>query len=237
MLYRATAPNYAAAVMMVRTIVDLSHGIDAATPVYPGDPQPSTSPAATIDGEGFNVLHVRMGSQTGTHVDAPYHFVADGARVDELDLAVFLAPAVFVDVRDRPPRTRLTWEDFAPHAPLYSSARMVVVHTGWSRHWGTPVYFDHPFVEADAAARLMSAGVRTIALDTLNLDETDPPGRQPSFAAHHEVLGRGGVIAENLTNLEAVDWPDPLISLLPLRLTGADGAPIRAVAFDVEVST
>ena len=70
----------------LRRIVDLSHPINAETQVYPGDPVPELSPATTIDRDGYNVLHVSMGSQTGTHVDAPYHFLADGARIDAMDL-------------------------------------------------------------------------------------------------------------------------------------------------------
>ena len=82
----------------VKRIVDLSHPIDADTQVYPGDPIPRLSPATTIDRDGYNVLNVSMGSQTGTHVDAPYHFLADGPRIDAMELSMFLAPAMVVDV-------------------------------------------------------------------------------------------------------------------------------------------
>ena len=90
----------------VRRIVDLSHPINSETQVYPGDPSPSLTPATTIARDGFNVLHVSMGSQTGTHVDAPYHFLDDGARIDELDLSLFLGPATIVDLRGLPARSR-----------------------------------------------------------------------------------------------------------------------------------
>jgi kynurenine formamidase len=220
--------------MAIRRIVDLSHGIDANTPVYPGDPQPSLTPAATIAEDGFNVLHVRMGSQTGTHVDAPYHFLADGARIDELDLTLCGGPAVVADLRGRPPRTPIEWADLEPDAGRLGPGRILILHTGWSQHWGSNTYFDHPYLSADAAERVIAAGVRAIGLDTLNLDETVLDGPHPSdFAAHHVVLGAGGVIVENLTNLEAVDWDEPLVSVLPLRLVGADGAPVRAVALQL----
>ena len=218
----------------VRDIVDLSHPLDDDTPVYPGDPVARFSPATTIGEHGYNVLNVRMGSQTGTHVDAPYHFLEDGARIDELPLDLFLAPAVVADVRGKGPHQPITWADLAPVADRLGPGRMLLLHTGWDAHWGTDEYFDHPFLDGDAAARVVAAGVRTIGLDALSLDETVLGGEPAAgFAAHDAVLGAGGVIIENLRNLAAVRSAEPVVSVLPLRLAGADGAPVRAVAFDI----
>jgi kynurenine formamidase len=218
----------------VRGIVDLSHPLADDTPVYPGDPVARFEPATTIAEHGYNVLHVRMGSQTGTHVDAPFHFLEDGARIDELPLDLFLAPAVVADVRGTAPHTAITWADLAPVADRLAPGRMLILHTGWDAHWGTDAYFDHPFLDGDAAERIVAAGVRTIGLDALSLDETVLGGEPPAgFAAHFAVLGAGGVIVENLTNLTAIGSSDPVVSVLPLLLAGADGAPVRAVAFDV----
>jgi len=218
----------------VRRIVDLSHGVDGDTPVYPGDPVPSFSPAATIAHDGFNVLHVQMGSQTGTHADAPYHFIPDGARIDDLDLSLFIGPAVITDLRGLAPRTCIGWRHLEPNADRLVPGSILVLHTGWSQHWGTPAYHDHPYLDADAARRVISAGVRTIALDAMNLDETVQEGEHPTgFAAHHAVLGAGGVIVENLTGLDQVGDADVLLSVLPLRFVGADGAPVRAVAIEL----
>jgi kynurenine formamidase len=218
----------------VRGIVDLSHPLDDDTPVYPGDPVASFPPATTIDEHGYNVLHVRMGSQTGTHVDAPFHFLADGARIDELPLELFLGPAVVADVRGKRPHDAVTWADLAPVADRLGPGRILLLHTGWDAHWGTDAYFDHPFLDGDAAARVIAAGVRTIGLDALSLDETVLGGEPAAgFAAHDVVLGAGGVIIENLRNLDAVPSGEPVVSVLPLRIAGADGAPVRAVAFEV----
>lgn len=221
--------------LSVRRIVDLSHPVDDNTPVYPGDPVARFSPAATVAEDGYNVLHVRMGSQTGTHVDAPYHFLEEGARIDELPLELFLGPAVVVDVRGKPPHGRIEWSDLEPYADRLVPGRMLVLHTGWDERWGTDAYFDHPFLAGDAAARVVAAGVRTVALDALSLDETVVDGApQDGFAAHFAVLGAGGVIVENLRNLAAIGMSEPVVSVLPLRFVGADGAPVRAVAFELD---
>lgn len=216
-----------------RRVVDLSHPVDDSTPVYPGDPEPAFTPATTIAEHGYNVLHVRMGSQTGTHLDAPYHFLADGARVEDLDPALLCAPGVIVDVRGKRPRTAITWGDLEPRADELGPGMILVLHTGWSEHWGTDAYADHPYLDADAARRIVETGVRTVAIDAMSLDETTDAEEHPTgFAAHHAVLGAGGVIAENLTGLAAVDFDSPVVSLLPILLRGADGAPVRAVAME-----
>jgi kynurenine formamidase len=218
----------------IRRVVDLSHPVDDDTPVYPGDPVPRFTPAATIGRDGYNVLHVQMGSQTGTHLDAPYHFLEDGGRVDDLDLGRLCAPAVVVDVRGKGAREAITWADLEPHGGDLRPGVILVLHTGWSRYWGSDTYAEHPFLDGAAALQVVERGVRTVAIDAMSLDETVDTHEHPSgFAAHFAVLGAGGAIAENLTNLEAVDFPDPVVSILPIRFRGADGAPVRAVALEL----
>jgi kynurenine formamidase len=222
--------------MQVRRLIDLSHSVDAGTTVYPGDPEVRLSDAATIADDGFNVLHVHMGSQTGTHVDAPYHFLAEGARIDELELGHFVAPAVVADLRGVGARAAITWESLQPLSDRLRPDAMVLLHTGWDEHWGRETYFDHPYLTADAAERLVALGVRTVGIDALSIDRTVLEGEHPTgFATHHVLLGAGGVIVENLTNLAALGQAEVLVSVLPIRLTGADGAPVRAVAMEFDV--
>jgi kynurenine formamidase len=221
----------------IRRIVDLSHPISADTQVYPGDPVPQLSPATTIDRDGYNVLHVSMGSQTGTHVDAPYHFLADGARIDAMELSMFLGPAAVVDLRGLTPRSAISWALLEPFLSTMPTGSILVLHTGWSQHWRSAAYLDHPFLSQDAAEGIVAAGVRTVAIDAMSVDETAPSGGEPgSFAAHDVLLGAGGAIVENLTNVVAVDFADPMLSVLPIRLADADGAPVRAVALQVEAT-
>jgi kynurenine formamidase len=217
----------------VRRIVDLSHPINAETQVYPGDPVVQLSPATTIERDGYNVLNVSMGSQTGTHVDAPYHFLADGARIDAMDLSMFVGPATVVDVRGLAPRSTIAWARLEPAVAQMASGSILVVHTGWSRHWRSPAYLDHPYLGQDAAEGIVAAGIRTVGIDAMSVDETPPPG---GYVAHDALLGAGGAIVENLTNLDAVDFEQPLLSVLPIRLADADGAPVRAVALQLEWS-
>lgn len=212
-------------------LVDLSHPVDDGTPVHPGDPVVRLRPAATLARDGCNVLHVSLGSHSGTHVDAPFHVVADGARIDEVPLELCHGPAVVVDVRDAGERGRIEWPALAPCAPAFGPGRIVVLHTGWSEHWGSERYAAHPFLTGEAARRLVATGVRTVGIDAFSVDETVVHGPARGLPAHEAVLGAGGVLIENLTGLDALEGePEVVLSVLPLRLSGADGAPVRAVA-------
>ncbi len=219
--------------MRIGRIVDLSHRVDEDTQVFPGDPRPHFEPATTISDDGVNVLSLHIGSHSGTHVDAPYHFVEEGARIDEMDLALFVGPATIMDVRGKEPRGRITVEDLRPYEDRLSEGVIAVVWTGWDEHYGTPRYYDHPFLDSRAAQLILDAGVKTVAIDALNVDETVLEGPHPEgYPVHHLICGTGGVIAENLTELGGVNFPDPFISLLPIKLAGSDGAPVRAVAVE-----
>ena len=214
-------------------IVDLSLAIDAETQVYPGDPLVHFEVSATIDADGFNLLKVEMGSQSGTNCDAPYHFLESGARIDEVDLRLFAGPAVLIDVRDKPARAPITAADVEPYLDRVGPGVIVLLHTGWPRHYRTAAFFDHPYLSTEACELLLDAGVRTFCLDALNIDETpddDHPGS--GFGVHLLIAAAGGVIVENLTNLELIDF-DPFVTVFPLALTGADGSPTRAVAMQL----
>jgi kynurenine formamidase len=219
----------------VRRVVELSVVLDDSTQVYPGDPRPRLSVATRIATEGFNLLHLEIGSQSGTHVDSPYHFRDDGARLEGCDLGLFVGRGVVVDVTGKGPREHITLADIAVHEEGFGAGAIALLHTGWSdAHFGTDDYFDHPFLDGAACERMLGWGVRTFAIDCINLDETVLDDREPDFSCHHQIAEAGGIIAENLRNVGAIDFADPLISLLPMRLGGdADGAPCRAVALQL----
>jgi kynurenine formamidase len=222
--------------MRVVKIVDLSLVLDPHTQVYPGDPQPRFEVATTIAGEGYNLLGLEMGSQSGTHVDSPYHFLDSGPVLEGCSLSLFVGPGVIADVRGHEPRTPIGWDELEPYsAPLQENV-IVALWTGWSdAHYSTDRYFDHPFLSPDACERLLARGVRTILIDCINIDETVlHEDAAHSFACHDLIAAAGGIIAENITNLGGIDFREPLLSLLPIRLGGdVDGAPCRAVALQV----
>ncbi|KAH9833522.1 putative cyclase [Rhodofomes roseus] len=223
---------------MVAQYVNLSQTLDASTQVYPGDPVFSCCPTLTIDRDGNNVSTISMGSHTGTHVDAPYHFIKNGKRIDDVPLSRFVAPAVVADVSHKASRETISWAELMPYEERLrryvseDAGVILLIRTGWSRHWGTDAYFAHPFLDREAAERIVATGVRTIGIDTLSPDATHAnPHAEADFAVHQVILGAGGIIAENLTNLDAIQEGEWIVNLVPLKIGGCDGSPVRAFAW------
>ncbi|MEO3875084.1 cyclase family protein [Nonomuraea sp. B12E4] len=208
-------------------LVDLSVPIETGMPVYPGDPEVSVGPALTVARDGVNVLGLHLGSQSGTHVDAPFHIDDTLPALDDLPLDRFCGPAVVVDARGLAPRSPIGAERFAEVV----APAIVLVATGWSAHWGTGAYQGHPFLTEEAAELLAGRGIRTVGIDALSVDPTPAT----DFPAHRVLCGAHAVIAENLTGLGRLLDAQARgrsieVFLMPLRLPGADGAPVRAVA-------
>ncbi|GAA0662733.1 cyclase family protein [Kitasatospora atroaurantiaca] len=243
---------------MAPTLIDLTHPVTTGMPVYPGDPEVALRPALTTAGAGVNVLSLHLGSQSGTHVDAPYHVDVTWPTLDGLPLELFTGPAVVADLRGLEPRSAVTADQLSGALDRLTPGTILLLATGWPRHWGTDPYLAHPWLTPEAAEAIVAAGVRTVGVDALSIDPTpdpvpgdpavaalladladehDPAAGEPTLAAHRILLGTpgGGVIAENLTDLtplldaQAAGLPIE-VSLFPLRLVAADGAPVRAVA-------
>ena len=217
--------------MKIVRVVDLSHPVTSETQVYPGDPAPHLEQHSTIERDGFNLMSVSMGSQSGTHVDAPYHFDNDTKRIDEIPLPLFVGNGVVLDCGPLVARQEITIELLGRQLDAVNARDIVLFKTGWSRYYGTDEYFNNPYLNAELVSLLLERGVLTFGLDAINIDET-PDDTHPGvgFPVHHLIAKAGGVICENLTNLEAIDFDQPVISLLPIKFIGIDGAPVRAVA-------
>ncbi|MFJ5531947.1 cyclase family protein [Streptomyces sp. NPDC093261] len=215
------------------TWLDLSVPLVTGMPVYPGDPQVEVDRALRVATDGVNVLRLHLGSQSGTHVDAPYHVNSGWPALDALPLERFTGPAVAADVRGLPARTAITPELLAPALSLLrlQPGAILLLATGWSAYWGTEAYRDHPWLTPESAQAIVNASVRTVGVDALSVD----PYGDPDLPAHRVLCGATGVIAENLTGLDRVLAAQragrPVeVYLFPLHLPGSDGAPVRAVA-------
>ena len=223
-------------------VIDLSHTLDSSLAVYPGDPSFSSCPHLTLDADGVNVLSISLGSHAGTHVDAPYHFIHDGRKIDEVHISTFIGPAIVVDLteeglgRQLANREEIQWKALERYEVTMKTKKnaILLLRTGWSKYWGTQKYFDHPYVSTEAARRIVATGIRLVGIDTLSPDETilgEAEAAVHTYPFHKIVLGADVVIAENLTNLEAIQHGNWVVNLVPLKLSGSDGSPIRACAW------
>ena len=209
-------------------ILDLSHVLHTGIQIYPGDPEVSISPALTVESDFVNVLSVNMGSQSGTHIDSPFHVFADGKKLDELDLSLFMGPAVVIDATGLTERQEIPSERFLNTD--VQRATIALVRTDWSNFFGTPKYLAHPFPNIESLTYLKAHGITTIALDFLSLDRTPGEGEEFTLVNHFYWSQGDGIIGENFTNFAEIDAVRPHISMLPLNLGASDGAPVRAIA-------
>jgi kynurenine formamidase len=205
---------------------DLSHPLRTGMQVYPGDPSVDLSPALELERDGAAVTSLHLGSHTGTHVDAPAHTVAGGRTMDLVALEELVGDALVIHVPGLADRATIGVGDLGDLPERVPP--IIVVDTGWARHFGTERALRHPALGVDVARLLVERGMHVLGVDTLSPDPTDAAGTT-EFPVHEVVLGGDGLIVENLTGLDGL--PSRVrIGIFPLRLAG-DGAPARAVAF------
>jgi arylformamidase len=207
----------------VRTsnIIDITRRIMADMPVWPGDTLPVLEVVATLERDGVQVSRLTLGTHTGTHLDAPRHFIAGGRTVDQLDLEALLGPCHVLEVRSSD--VHITRQDLE-HFDLPAGAR-VLLKTRNSRQSPTQAFSpDFCALEASAAEYLRERRVRLVGIDGPSVDAWSAS----AFPCHRCLLMADILILENLDLRHVVPGTYTLIAL-PLHLADADGSPIRAL--------
>ncbi|MFF3573563.1 cyclase family protein [Nocardia jiangxiensis] len=215
---------------MSKVVVELSHPISDGMITCVGLPGPRITSELSRErsqliGMTYDIARVNMVGNTGTYIDAPFHFHADGADIAELPLERLFNVAI---VMIRAVGTRSVGPDvLGDPARLWGKA--VLVHTGWSTRWGSPAYRspDHPFLVGEVADALVAANVALVGIDSLDIDDTSLPTRP----CHDALLGAGIPIIEQMTNLGAVPDIGARLVALPAPVRGMGSFPLRAVAW------
>jgi len=193
-------------------IIDISVPIRTGMVTYAGDPDVRLERTTAIaEGADANISKLDFGVHTGTHVDAPVHFIEGAAGADELSLDVLNGPCEVVEV----PRL----DESAVEAVPQGTER-ILFKTPNSELWGRTAFVDaFERLNGAAAKALVGRGVRLVGVDYLSVGDED---------AHHTLLGAGVVPVEGL-DLRGVAPGSYDLHCLPLRLVGSDGAPARAI--------
>jgi arylformamidase len=205
----------------VVTVIDISLPISSRMIVYEGDPGVDITPRLEIArGDTANVSLLSMGSHTGTHVDAPAHFIDGGATVEALPLDTLIGPALVATVTSE----RLIGRRDLEPLPLDGHSRLLL-KTGNSSLWAAGD-FSRDFIALDleGARYLSERGLRLIGIDYLSIEAFHSPGHP----VHRHLLGAGVVILEGLDLSRVAPGVYELVCL-PLPVRGIDGAPCRAV--------
>jgi kynurenine formamidase len=211
------------------TMHDLSHKLEPGMTVTPGLPPPRFERVWRIPEQMANVTYYSFSSHLGTHMDAPLHYYADGASLDELDFRRFKGDGFVVPIPGTP-RRPITVDDLAPYRDDLAAARFALLSTGWARHFGTPEYREHPYLEVDAAQLLVEIGITCVILDTMtpDLPLAANPDRK-NGPVHSTLLGNDVLIVENAASMADVEGRRVTVMAFPMRIERSDGAPIRLV--------
>jgi arylformamidase len=202
-------------------IIDISVPNGPGQHVYPGDPAPRIDAVHRIrDGAVANVSLLTMGSHTGTHVDAPHHFIDDGPKLGDVALERMVGDALVADLRGRPFIDRAALETVS-----IERGDIVLCRTDNSERWQAPEFQrDFTYFPVDAADHLLELDVRAVGLDYLSIEEFG----STDFPVHQRLLGAGVFVIEGL-DLAAADPGRYVLVCLPLKFPTLDGAPARAV--------
>jgi arylformamidase len=207
-----------------RRIWDVSVPIRTGGLVYPNNPPISITPVQSIAaGDTANVSRIDLGSHTGTHVDAPHHFIDGAPGVDALPLDVLIGPARLIAFGDdvmSVGEAELRKHDLSGVTRLLIRTR----NSTWLASESTEFHPDFTHVAPDGAEYLVSIGVRLVGVDYLSVEQF----HSPHHKTHRTLLSNGVVIVEGL---DLIDPPpgDYELYCLPMLLAGLDGAPARTV--------
>ena len=211
-------------------IIDLTLTISNKIPTFPGSPQPNFIPWEKIKDDGYNLELLFLSSHTGTHLDAPYHFLEKGAKIHEISLKKLVSNAVLIKSRKKSNEsvTKTDIQKFEKKHGKIVSFSSVIFYTGWQRNLQKKHYFTkNPGLSVSAAKYLASKKVSLVGIDSPSIDL----GTDSKFSVHQIFAKKGILIVENLANLEKIKSSKFHLVVLPLKLKNATGSPVRAIAF------
>jgi len=211
-------------------IVDLTLTVSDKIPTFPGSPQPSFIPWENVKEDGYNLELLFLSTHTGTHMDAPYHFLEKGAKIHEISLKKLVSEAVLIKSKKNGGEsiTKTDIQKFEKKHGKIASFSSVIFYTGWQRNLQKKYYFTkNPGLSVSAAKYLASKKINLVGIDSPSIDL----GKDSKFSVHQIFAKKGILIVENLANLEKIKSSKFHLVVLPLKLKNATGSPVRAIAF------
>ena len=184
-------------------IVDLTLELSEETPVYPDDPRVEIRKWTTIEKDGYYMNALFLGEHSGTHVDAPAHFIPDGKTIDEIPLEKFIGKGVVIDVSSL--NRSIKPED------ITKNTEVVLFYTG-----GREIYLSE-----EGAKHLVELDIKAVGIDAPTIGD---------FNTHKVLLSNEVIIFENLTNLQRLIEKEFTFFGVPLKIKNGSGSPVRAFA-------
>lgn len=212
--------------MKKRKIHDITLPISESMVVWPGDTRVRIVQTSHLDrGDASTVSELTIGAHTGTHVDAPSHFISGGASVETLDLNVLIGPALVIDLPDQ----KLISAEVLDTLDIPPGTERILFRTQNSERWKrgeTEFSRDFVGITKDGARALVSKGLRLVGTDYLSV-----AAHKHGVPVHKILLGAGIILLETL-NLSDIKPGIYELVCLPLKLAGVEGAPCRAILIE-----
>lgn len=203
-------------------------------------PTPRTETGDWSGAAPFHITRLSLSCHSFTHIDARLHMLPDGATIDQTPLEQVAGPAFVVDLSDVRPEEEIGATRIEAALEGHLGERILLLKTAWDtqRNWREAAYWrDAPYLNRAAAEALAKRDLTAIAFDfpqdytiRLSLDGITPP--MPEHVTHDVLLRKGVTLIEYLVGTDAIKVPRVFLCALPIKVTGADGAPARVVAFD-----
>lgn len=206
-------------------IYDITHSLRADMPIYPGNPTFSIKKISTIEDNGSNVSELTMGSHTGTHIDAPFHFLSDGKTIDELDTERFLGKCQVLDFTDS---LECVTEKDLRGKKIYADILLLKTKNSLVRF--DKFHEDFIYLSEDGARYIKSLGAKFVGVDGLSVKKFHEKDFVHKFFLSSDIL-----IAEGL-DLEEVSEGEYFFVGLPLKIEGADASPARIILVEGNIN-
>ena len=208
-------------------IIDLSQSINSNIKLFPGSPNVSFLKWSKYTIEGYDSEAIFLSTHTGTHMDAPSHFIQEAESIDNLDVNRFVMEDVHLLKILKSANQLISVEDIIASGIEIKKNDSIVFATGWEYNYNSDSYiYANPGLSLEAANYLSNKKINAVAIDSPSIDSAI----ESEFPVHKILLKNGIIIIENICNLDQIDKKKFKLIAIPLKLLGASGSPVRALA-------
>ena len=209
--------------------IDLTLTISTSIPTFPDSPKPQFILWSTLKDNEYNLELLFLSSHTGTHLDAPYHFVKNGIKIHQIPLDRLVGNGILIKIQKGKNQSitkndLILFERKHGNIPKNSS---IFFYTEWQKNLNSNFYFiNNPGLSESAATYLVSKKINLVGIDSPSIDL----GQDKIFKVHKILAKNNILIVENLSNLNKISSKQFDFVILPLKLKDATGSPVRAIA-------
>jgi arylformamidase len=215
----------------MKTILDLSKPIFTNCPGWPDLPALKIKMIKTQSKDGYNLEELRdFNLHSTTHLDAPFHFINEGKKINDIPIDKFQGAAVVINLLYKSAGERISKEDLITYDEKIKEGDIVLLCTGWGqKRSATKEYlYEWPDLDASGAEYLVSKKVKGVGIDGLSIGGY---GEEKAFPSHLILLGEGIWVCEDmLIPIEIFNQERWYFTAFPLNVTGCSGSPVRALA-------